>query len=313
MDRLKHIVEAQQFSREWLEKELFPLAQNMKRVLGAKRSGCQVLSGKGMISFFYEPSTRTRASFEIAMNKMGGTVIFSTENAKEFSSTVKGETLEDTMRVLNRYYPDVIVSRFGNEGDARRAADVSSAPIINAGDGAGQHPTQALLDIYTIHRELGHIDGISIALVGDLVKGRTVRSLCYLLGKFTDIRIYLVSPENTRIRQDIKDYLEKHNIWATECSSLKLIVSDLDVIYQTRPQIERGTSLDLSKKAREAFTVTEETLKHLKSDAIIMHPMPRTSEIALGVDKDPRAVYLTSQIDSGLFVRMALLKMVICG
>lgn len=313
MDRLKHIVEAQQFSREWLEEELFPLAKDMERVLGVKRSGCETLSGKGMISFFYEPSTRTRASFEIAMNKMGGKVIFSTENAKEFSSTVKGETLEDTMRVLNRYYPDVIVSRFGNEGDAKRAADVSSVPIINAGDGAGQHPTQALLDIYTIHKKLGRIDGISIALVGDLAKGRTVRSLCYLLGKFTDIRIYLVSPENTKIRQDIKDYLEKHNVWAAEYSSLKFIVPDLDVIYQTRPQIERGTRFDLSEKAREAFTVTEETLRHLKPDAIIMHPMPRTAEIALEVDKDSRAVYLTSQIDSGLFVRMALLKMVICG
>ena len=313
MDRLKHIVEAQQFSREWLEGELFPLAKNMERVLEAKRSGCEILSGKGMISFFYEPSTRTRASFEIAMNKMGGRVIFSTENAKEFSSVVKGETLEDTMRVLNRYWPDVIVSRFGNEGDAKRAADVSSVPIINAGDGAGQHPTQALLDIYTIHEKLGHIDEISIALVGDLAKGRTVRSLCYLLGKFTDIRIYLVSPENTKIRQDIKDYLEKHNVWFAEYSSLKLIIPDLNVIYQTRPQIERGTKFDLSEKAREAFTVTEETLRHLKSDAIIMHPMPRTAEIALEVDKDPRAVYLTSQIDSGLFVRMALLKMVICG
>jgi len=313
MDRLKHIVEAQQFSREWLEGELFPLAKNMERVLEAKRSGCKTLFGKGMISFFYEPSTRTRASFEIAMNKMGGRVIFSTENAKEFSSVVKGETLEDTMRVLNRYWPDVIVSRFGNEGDAKRAADVSSVPIINAGDGAGQHPTQALLDIYTIHKELGHVDGISIALVGDLAKGRTVRSLCYLLGKFTDIRIYLVSPENTKIRQDIKDYLEKHNVWFAEYSSLKLIIPDLNVIYQTRPQIERGTKFDLSEKAREAFTVTEETLRHLKSDAIIMHPMPRTAEIALEVDKDPRAVYLTSQIDSGLFVRMALLKMVICG
>jgi len=311
MNGIKHVVEAQQFDREWLEKVFFPLAEQMRELLAIRKEGCRALSGKAMISFFYEPSTRTRASFEIAMNKMGGDVVFSTENASQFSSAAKGETLEDTIRVLNRYGPDVIILRSKNEGDAERAAEVSSVPIINAGDGAGQHPTQALLDIYTIQRKLGYIDGISIAIVGDLSKGRTVRSLCYLLGKFKDIKVYLVSPENAKMRQDIKDYLGKHNVCIAEYKSLKFIVPDLNIIYQTRAQTERGTKFDLSENAREAFTVSKETLDHLNSDAIIMHPLPRITEITLEVDSDPRAVYLTDQIDSGLFTRMALLKMVI--
>jgi aspartate carbamoyltransferase catalytic subunit len=262
-----------------------------------------------MISFFYEPSTRTRASFEIAMRKMGGDVIFSTENAKEFSSVVKGETLEDTMRVLNRYGPDVIVSRFANEGDAEKASKVSSVPVINAGDGCGQHPTQALLDIYTIQKKFDFIDGLTIAMAGDLAKGRTVRSLCYLLGKFKNVLVYFVSPDNSKMRDDIKDYLKEHNVQFRECPSLQEIASKVDVIYQTRPQKERGTVFDLSEDARKHFTVDERIVREMSERSIIMHPLPRTGEITLEVDKDPRAVYLTDQIDSGLFTRMALLKM----
>jgi len=308
---LKHIIEAQQFNREWLENELFPLAENMQEVVRLRRS--KTLLKKRMISFFYEPSTRTRASFEIAMDMLGGRVVFSTENATQFSSVAKGETLEDTIRVLNRYCPDVIVLRSSNEGDARRAADVSSVPIINAGDGAGQHPTQALLDIYTIYKKLKKIDGISIAMVGDLAKGRTVRSLCYLLGKFKNIEIYFISPKTTRMRDDIKEYLKRHGVSFTEGSDLRKNIHQVDVIYQTRPQTERGTKFDLSEEARKLYTVDEDMLGIIREDAIIMHPFPRNLEITLEVDKDPRAVYLTDQIDSGLFTRMALLKMVICG
>lgn len=176
--KLKHIIEAQQFSRDWLEEKLFPLAKEMEKI--AKKGGSNILSGKRMITFFYEPSTRTRASFEMAMDLLGGRVVFSTENARVFSSVAKGETIEDTIRILNGYLPDVIVLRTDEEGMAKRAAEFSSVPIINAGDGTGQHPTQALLDIYTIQKELGRIDGISIAMVGDLARGRTVRSLSYL-------------------------------------------------------------------------------------------------------------------------------------
>ena len=175
MKKLHHIIEAQQFDRPWLEEELFPLADEMKKV--ARRGGSDVFLGKRMITLFYEPSTRTRASFEMAMDLLGGKVVFSTENARQFSSAAKGETLEDTIRILNGYYPDVIVLRYDEEGGAKRAAAVSKMPIINAGDGPGQHPTQALLDLYTIQKEIGRVSDTSIAMVGDLARGRTVRSL----------------------------------------------------------------------------------------------------------------------------------------
>lgn len=309
--KFRHIIEAQQFSREWLEKEFFPLVLEMEGVFQIR--GSDILARKRMVSFFYEPSTRTRASFEMAMDYLGGRVVFSTENAREFSSVAKGETIEDTFRVLSRYQPDVIIARFEVEGDAKKAAEVSFAPVINAGDGAGQHPTQALLDIYTIYKKLGKIDGISIAMVGDLANGRTVRSLCYLLGKFEDIKIYFVSPETAKMRKDIKEYLQRHNVWFAEYASLKYIVPELDVIYQTRPQTERGTKFDLSEEAKETLMVSKETLSHLRDKAIIMHPLPRRTEISLEVDEDPRAVYLTDQIDSGLSCRMALLKLIILG
>ncbi len=258
-----------------------------------------------MISLFYESSTRTRASFEIAMDMLGGKVVFSTENAREFSSASKGETLRDTIRVLNRYHPDVIVLRYDEEGGAKIAAEVSSAPIINAGDGSGQHPTQALLDIYTIQKKLGEIDGISIAMVGDLAKGRTVRSLSYLLAKFSNIKIFFVSPEDLRVREDIKAYLIKHNTWFDEVRDLRVVASQTNVVYQTRAQTERGTNIDLI----EGIIINRRILDLLPKKAIIMHPLPRKEEIAPEVDNDSRAVYLTDQIDSGLSARMALLKM----
>lgn len=306
---LKHILEAQQFSQPWLKEELFPLAEEMEKVVGGE--GSDVLSGKRMISFFYEPSTRTRASFEIAMDILGGRVVFSTENAREFSSVSKGEVLEDTVRVLNRYHPHVIVLRCDEEGGAATAAKFSSVPIINAGDGAGQHPTQALLDLYTVQKRLGRIDNISIAMVGDLARGRTVRSLSYLLAKFSGIRIYFVSPEVARMRDDIKDYLKRHNVWFTEENDLRTIAPKVDVIYQTRTQKERGTLLERYGGTKGFYIVDEEVLSMMKEDAIIMHPLPRVDEITPGVDVDSRAVYLNAQVDSGLFVRMALLKMIL--
>jgi len=313
MSKLKHILEAEQFGREWLEEELFPLALKMEEIVESTKRGadCKILSGKGMIVFFYEPSTRTRASFEIAMGLMGGQVVFSTDNAKQFSSAVKGETVRDTFKVLNRYLPDVIVSRFAVEGDAKIAAEVSVAPIINAGDGTGQHPTQALLDIFTIQKKLGHVDNISIAMVGDLAKGRTVRSLCYLLGKFEDIKIHFVSPQNLRMRDDIMSYLDRHNVQYSEAVDLKSVAGSVDVVYMTRAQKERGTVF--SEEAEELYMMNTATADKMKESAIIMHPLPRTAEITLEVDANPRAIYITDQVDSGLYIRMALLKMLLKG
>jgi aspartate carbamoyltransferase catalytic subunit len=309
VEKLKHIIEAQQFSREWLERVLFPLTDEMREVFEAR--GSQALNGKRMVSFFYEPSTRTRASFEMAMDYLGGRVVFSTENAREFSSAKKGETIRDTIRVLNRYRPDVIVLRYDQEGGAKIAAEVSSVPIINAGDGEGQHPTQALLDLYTIYKKLGRIDGISIAMVGDLLKGRTVRSLSYLLGKFNGVKIYFVSPKSSRIREDVKDYLRKHNVWFDETTDLRAVAHLVDVNYQTRTQIERGAVIDRSDHSQGYFVIDGEIAGTMKPEAIIMHPLPRNEEITLEVDDDYRAVYLTDQIDSGLLSKMGILKLLL--
>ena len=189
MGRLKHVVEAQQFDRESMA-DIFTVAREMEQVV--QHYGSNLLNRRVMATLFYEPSTRTRLSFESAMKRLGGDVV-TTESAQEFSSAAKGETLEDTIRIVAGY-SDVIVLRHFESGASKRAAAVSPVPIINAGDGPGQHPTQALLDIYTIEREIGRLDGISIAMVGDLANGRTVRSLCYLLSKFEDLHIYFVSP-----------------------------------------------------------------------------------------------------------------------
>jgi len=306
MTKINHILEAQQFNRDFLEKKLFPLVKEMEKI--AKEGSSDILVGKRMITLFYEPSTRTRASFEIAMDMLGGKVVFSTENARRFSSAAKGETLEDTIRVLNGYHPDVIILRYDEEGGAKRAAAVSKVPIINAGDGTGQHPTQALLDLWTIQKEIGRVSGTSIAMVGDLARGRTVRSLSYLYGKFPEVKIYFISSIATRMKDDIKDYLKRHQVWFEEGNDLKKVAPKVDVIYQTRTQKERGTLLE--DKTENFCLVNQEVLNLMKKDAIILHPLPRNEEITPEVDEDPRAAYLR-QAENGLYVRMALLKMIL--
>ena len=308
MKKLHHIIRSQQFDRQFLEKELFPLTREMEEV--AKKGGTPCLAGKRMITLFYEPSTRTRASFEMAMDLLGGRVVFSTENARQFSSAAKGETLEDTIKILDRYHPDVIVLRYDEEGGARKAAAVSRVPIINAGDGTGQHPTQALLDIYTIQKEIGRVSGTSIAMVGDLAKGRTVRSLSYLYTKFPGIKIYFISSEAAKMKNDIKDYLKKKGVRFKEGNDLRKIAPKVDVIYQTRNQKERKNLLKKEDKAENFCVINRKILNLMKKRAIVMHPLPRVDEIAPEVDKDPRAAYFR-QAENGLYVRMALLKMIL--
>jgi aspartate carbamoyltransferase catalytic subunit len=310
-DGWPHVLRAQQFSREWLEKEFLPLTDEMQAIFNNR--GCEFLEGKQMISFFYQPSTRTRMSFELAMDYMGGKVAFSSENAGEFSSAKKGETFKDTIRVINRYRPDVIVIRYDHEIGVDLAAEVSNVPIINAGDREpGQHPTQALLDLRTIYKRRGGvIDGLKIAMVGDLKNGRTVRSLSYLLGKFKGIQIYFVSPDDMIMGDDVKDYLTRHGVLFEEHIDLRSVAPKVDVVYQTRTQKECGTSLDRTDYTLGYFVVNQEIISSMKNDAVIMHPLPREDEITTDVDNDPRSAYLTDQIDSGLFTRMALLKMIL--
>lgn len=298
---MKHVIESQQFNKKIIE-NIFHLADNLEK----KKSF--PLKGKIMASLFYEPSTRTRFSFESAMLHLGGGVI-TTENAKEFSSASKGETLEDTIRVVNNY-ADVIVLRHYERGASKRASLVSGVPIINAGDGPGQHPTQALLDLYTIKKELGLIDGIKIAFVGDLKNGRTVRSLVYLLGKYENIQISFVSPPELKIGDDIKKYLDKHKILYKEFISWDSVLPEIDVLYQTRIQKERFKNDKEYNKFKGQYIVTLKEVNRMKLHSIIMHPFPRVDEIAIKVDSSPKAAYF-KQVRYGLLIRMALLKFIL--
>ena len=279
------------------------MAPAMEKIVISKK-GSDILKNKKMVGLFYEPSTRTRLSFEMAMSYLGGQV-FSTENAKESSSAVKGETIEDTMKVLQGYGADVIVLRHYEDGFAAQAAKVSKVAVINAGDGKNQHPTQTVCDLYTIKEKFGQIDGLKIAMVGDLANYRSVRSLCFALAKFKKIKIYFVSPDGHAIRDDVKEYLKKCGIWFKELSDLKKVLPLVDVVYQTRIQKERGISFDNTN-----FVIDKKILGLMKKDAIIMHPLPRVNEISPEVDADPRAYYF-KQAENGLYVRMALLKMML--
>lgn len=305
--KLKHIIKSQQFSVPSIM-ELFATAQQMEKVVA--RGGTQDYNSKIMASLFYEPSTRTRFSFETAMHRLGGRIL-STENAKEFSSAISGESIEDTIKVLSQFV-DVIVLRHDEIGGAERAAAVSNVPVINAGDGkGGQHPTQALTDLYTIFREIKTIDGLNIALVGDLAHGRTVRSLAYLLSKFERVKIFFVAPDKLQIHQDILDHLEENKVWFAQENDLKKVVAEVDVVYQTR--IEK-TLLEVSdndyEKIMESFFINSGMMKKMKSNSIVMHPLPRLKEISSEVDTDSRAAYFR-QSQNGIYVRMALLKTVL--
>jgi len=297
-----HIVEAQQFDRAFLE-ALFAEATELK----TKPSDS--MCGKILASLFYEPSTRTRLSFESAALRLGGQVV-GTENAHEFSSAIKGESLEDTVRIIGGY-ADVIVLRHSENDAAQRAAVVAEVPIINAGCGTGQHPTQGLLDLYTITSECGKIDGLTIAFAGDLKFGRTIRSLAYLLGKFKDIQIVFVSPQELRVGTDIKDYLERHAVAYKEVATLEEIIGGVDVLYQTRIQTERMENAKEAQRLQAgAYRIDKALALQMRPGAIVMHPLPRNSEIAPEVDTLPCAAYFR-QAQNGLYVRMALLQKIV--
>ncbi len=303
MEQLKHLIEAQQLTPSLLF-SLFLDAEDIRKNLWKYSDK---LKGKILATLFYEPSTRTRLSFETAMLRLGGQVV-STENAKEFSSAIKGESIEDTMRVISGYANAVIIRHY-EEGTAKKACMVSKIPVINAGDGKGQHPTQALLDVYTIYRELGRLENIKIAMVGDLSNGRTARSLCYLLGKFRGIEIIFVSPDNLKMKDDIKEYLTRHDVLFSENNNLNEVLPDIDVVYMTRIQKERITPEDY-EKAKGKFVIDEKNLNLLKKTARILHPLPHVEEISLSVDveqNDERVAYFRES-ENGLYIRMALLN-----
>jgi len=298
---IKHIIESQQFTLPKI-KELFERTEQMKKIVA--RGGTLDYSNKIMANLFYKPSTRTSFSFASAMYRLGGKVL-ATEHASEFSSEIQGEMIEDTIRIIGNYC-DTIVLRHIEEGGAKRAAAVSDVPIINAGDGSGgQHPTQALLDLYTIYNECKTLNGLSVAFIGALDNGRTVRSLAYLLGKYDRIKLYFIAPDEMQIKPDILEYLDKRNFSYELSNSSNGILNKVDVVYQTRLDKERlqSKNIDLS-----GYNIDSKVLQTMKYDAIIMHPLPRSVEISHEVDKDPRAAYFR-QTKNGLYVRMALLSM----
>jgi len=301
---LNHVLESQQFSPELLFK-LFKRADELR-----VKEDNLCLKGKILATLFYEPSTRTRLSFESAMLRLGGSVI-STENAKEFSSAIKGESIADTIRIVAGYC-DAIVIRHYETGAALEASKISKIPIINAGDGKGQHPTQALLDVYTIYREFGRLDNLKIAMVGDLASGRTVRSLCYLLSKFHGNKIIFVSPENLKMQEDIKEYLERKGVEFTEENDLNKILGEVDIIYMTRIQKERISTYDY-ENAKGKYVINMNNFNLIKNGSIILHPLPHVEEINLPIhieENDEKVAYFR-QAENGLFVRMALLDWVL--
>lgn len=302
---VRHVVEVGQFDRASLE-ALFADADHMRSL---SRTAAP-LRGLILATIFYEPSTRTRLSFEAAMLRLGGGVI-STENAREFSSAIKGETVEDTVRIVEGY-ADAIVIRHYEEGAAHRAAAVASVPIINAGDGPGEHPTQALLDLYTIKHELGRIDGLRIALVGDLRYGRTARSLARLLTLTHDTSLVFVAPPVVAMGDDITQDLARHGVHFESQANLADVVPNVDVVYQTRIQRERFADPAEFDAARGVYIVDRELMARLNPRGIVLHPLPRVDEIAPDVDADPRAAYFR-QAHNGLFIRMALLHDLLSG
>ncbi len=299
-----HLIEAQQFTKKEL-KELFDLSSRLEGV--AKKGGDDCLQGKILASLFFTPSMRTRFSFETAMLRLGGKIL-STEAAGVFSSELTGR-FEDTIKVVSEL-ADVIVLRHSESGSCRRAASVSQVPVINAGDGRAQHPTQALIDLYTIEHHLGGVDGCSIAMVGDM-GSRSVRSLCYFLAKFHGVRIYFISPDVTKTKDDIKDYLQRHKVWFTEVTNPKVgieeLVRELDVVYVTQLTKEHfADRFDDYEENAKYYILDGNVLKGMKKTALVMHPLPRGRELPEEVDKDPRAVFLNQTL-YGLRLRMAIL------
>lgn len=297
----RDIISIKDFSREEIS-YIFKIAKSME-LLAAK--GSNILKGKILATLFFEPSTRTRLSFESAMHKLGGSTIGFAE--AEIASVKKGENLADTIRTVDNY-ADVIALRHPLEGAARLAAEFSKVPILNGGSGAEEHPTQALLDVYTMNKEKGKIDGLKIAFVGDLRYGRTVHSLAYALSLY-NVELYLVSPESLKMRREVLQAI-KERIQVIERTNLEKIIPLVDVLYVTRIQKERFPDPAEYAKVKGSFKLDLQALTDAKKDLTILHPLPRIDEIAPEVDNTPYARYF-QQVRNGIVMRMALLALIL--
>lgn len=304
MIRLRHVIRADQFADRELLASLFRAASRLEAE-DHLRALPTPLRGQVLASLFYEPSTRTRFSFEAAMQKLGGSVL-TAENARYSSSAAKGESIADTVRVVGGY-ADAIVLRHFEEGTARTAAEISPVPVINAGDGAGEHPTQAIGDLFTIHKELGRLEHLRIAVVGDLLFGRTIHSLLAMLAPYRGLRVQLISPPQLRLPERYRRLLTEHGVPFAEQPELYGALGDADVVYITRVQRERFPTEEDYATVAETYVLGSHLLETVKPGAIILHALPRLTEIAPEVDSDPRAAYFR-QARNGLYMRMALLE-----
>lgn len=299
------ILSVDQFDRKKLA-YVFGRAHEMRELV-ERVGGCDLLQGHVLACLFYEPSTRTSSSFIAAMERLGGGIIPITQGV-QFSSVSKGETLPDTIRTLEQY-ADVIVLRHPEIGSARVAGDYATVPVINAGDGAGEHPTQALLDLFTIQEELGRIDGLKIAMVGDLRYGRTVHSLTRLLLQY-DVSLRFVSPEILRLPMVLMNKVIDRGVEVRETHDVADVIEHADVLYVTRVQKERFSDLAQYEEVKDQYEITPELMQQAKDEMVVMHPLPRVGEIHYAVDSDPRAAYFR-QVRNGMYIRMALLAAVL--
>lgn len=294
---MNKLLDCKEFTKESLM-ELFELASKIK---AHPENYTEELKNKVIAVMFFEPSTRTRMSFEAAIQRLGGKMIV-TENGKDNSSAKKGETIEDTIRVLDKY-ADAIVMRHSSDTAAIDADRVSRVPIINAGSGKSEHPTQALLDVFTIMNKRGSVDGTKLAILGDLKYGRTTHSLLQLISLFDNIEVYGLSKKEFMLPQEYIDFLASKGIKYTICNSFEELPRDIDVLYHTRIQSERFEG-DFGK---EEYIIDKKVLDTFTDKAMVMHPLPRMNEIATDVDDDPRAMYF-EQVANGMYIRMAILK-----
>lgn len=301
----KDIISVKQFGRSDLE-YIFGVAHEMRGMVESIGT-FDLLKGKILANLFYEPSTRTSSSFTAAMERLGGSVI--PINEVKYSSVTKGESLTDTVRTLE-CYADVIVLRHPEAGSAAIAAKAARKPVINAGDGTGEHPTQALLDTFTIMEELERLDHLNVTMLGDLKYGRTVHSLARLLSNFTNIKLNYVSPDILRMPKEVMEEVAARNIPQAEFDSLENVLPETDVLYVTRVQKERFEDPAEYEKVKGAYVIDPSVMRAARQEMAVMHPLPRVGEISIDFDDDPRAAYFR-QMEYGLYVRMALLAMVL--
>jgi len=299
----RDVISVLDFSEGELE-HIFRVADRMRRFMKRRTT---LLKNDVMGSLFFEPSTRTRLSFETAMTRLGGGVIGFAESSA--TSLAKGETLEDTIRMVDAY-ANVIVMRHPKEGSASKAAEVANVPVINGGDGSQHHPTQAMIDLYTIWREFGKVDGIHAAVIGDLKHGRAAASFVYGISRFDNVALSLVSPTSLRVRKEVADHVSSKGIPMTETENLSDVIKDADVLYVTRVQRERFSDPTEYERVKGTYVLNLAAISGTKDKMIVLHPLPRVDELATEIDSTPHARYF-EQAENGVPIRMALLALVL--